>query len=812
MPTVQRSPAPDASHSRDSSSPVDGVSRWQLALEGANEAVWDWNFTTGVIYHDEKWARMLGYESAEIDASFDGWRQLVHPDDYAACEQVKNDHFAQRLPLYQAEYRMRTKSGTWHWILDRGKVVERGPDGQPLRMVGTHADITTRKDLEHRLRRSDELADQVSRLARIGGWEVDLHTKRVTWSREVHRIHEAAEGYQPTLDDVRWLFPPGYLESIEQDDPNGRVDMFDRELPLVTAKGRHIWVRVLGRTEIQEGRPGRVHGALQDITAQHQSETDRRQLELQLFQAQKMETLGTLSGGIAHDFNNLLTGILGFHELASDSIPADHPARACLAEAQHASLRARELVEQILTFSRQSAKTEHGAIDPGLVVEEARRFLRATLPSNINIETAVDPACPNVLADATQIHQVMLNLGSNAAHAMRRHGGTLRISLQPWEIEADQSVRLGDVHPGRYVRLSLSDTGHGMDEKTQRRIFEPFFTTKNTKEGTGLGLAICKRLVELMGGRIWVESVPGNGSTFAFELTVEPAALAEPMPTGDDTSLSIDNRRVLIVDDNATNRRILCLQLGSWGLLPTSVASGAEALARLARGENYDVAILDLQMPGMDGHQLAAQMRRQRTPVQLPLIMLTSLGHATAPAELNIVASVSKPVKPSTLFDLLVGIFHGRKVSRTASVDPGSAGEPLGQSHPLTILIAEDNAVNQRVAKLMLQRLGYEADFAANGREAVNAVANKTYDLVLMDMQMPELDGPGAAREICASLPASARPRIVAMTASASSADRDTCLAAGMDEFVTKPVRLQDLRRTLLSTPAGSQVAALPSA
>ena len=189
---------------------------------------------------------------------------------------------------------------------------------------------------------------------------------------------------------------------------------------------------------------------------------------------------------------------------------------------------------------------------------------------------------------------------------------------------------------------------------------------------------------------------------------------------------------------------------------------------------------------------------------------LTSLGNTSAPPELQVVASVSKPIKPSTLYDLLVGIFHGRKVNRTASVDPGSSGELLGQTHPLSILIAEDNAVNQRVAKLMLQRLGYEADFAANGREAVDAVAKKTYDLVLMDMQMPELDGPGAAREICARYPAEARPRIVAMTAGASSADRDTCLAAGMDEFVTKPVRLQDLRRTLLSTTVGSQAAALP--
>jgi PAS domain S-box-containing protein len=650
----------------ESRGPNMAAQRWQLALEGANEAVWDWDFQTGVIYHDDQWARMLGYDPAEINASLDGWRQLVHPDDVAASELSATEHFAQRASHYQAEYRMRTKSGGWHWILDRGKVVERTSDGQPLRMVGTHTDITARKDLEQRLRRSDELAEQVSRLARIGGWEVDLRTKKVTWSSEVHRIHEVSEDYRPTLDDVRWLFPAGFIEMLEKNDPATRLDMFDRELPLVTVKGRHIWVRVLGRTELHDGVPTRVHGALQDITSQHQSESDRRQLELQLFQAQKMETLGTLSGGIAHDFNNLLTGILGYHELAADSIPEDHPARACLAEAQHASLRARELVEQILTFSRQSPKTEHGAMDLAVVIEEARRFLRATLPANINIETTVDPACRQVLADATQIHQVILNLGSNAAHAMQRYGGTLRIRLQPWEIDTDQALRLADVRPGRYVRLSLSDTGHGMDQATQLRIFEPFFTTKNTQEGTGLGLAVVHGIVKAHRGAISLDSQVGVGTTFHVYL---PTAAGEASFQGgeDDPVPRGAGELICIVDDEEVVRSYTEAAIDKLGYKTITFASGEACLAAW-HGNNQlrgcRVLITDQAMPGLQGTKLALVMRKLIPG--LPAVVMSGFFSKISSRELDELEPavlLSKPFTTEQLGHALYRALHPAPVA-----------------------------------------------------------------------------------------------------------------------------------------------------
>jgi len=620
--------------------------RWQLAIEGTNEAVWDWNLERGTVYHDEAWARMLGYSPDEIDASINGWRQLVHPEDLPACEAVGQDHLAERVPLYQAEYRMRTKDGSWRWILDRGKVVKRASDGTPLRMVGTHTDITSRRDLEQRLRRTDELADQVSRIAHIGGWEVDLTTSRVTWSAEVCRIHEVDESYLPTLDDVRKFFPPGILEAIEAGVPVSLAGTFDHELPLITAKGRHIWVRVIGRAESLADKPARVHGALQDITMQHQTETDRRQLEIQLFQAQKMETLGTLSGGIAHDFNNLLTGIIGYHELAADSVPEDHPARACLAEARNASLRARELVEQILTFSRQSAETEHGAVDLGLVVEEARRFLRATLPANISIETDIDPNCSHVLADATQIHQVILNLGSNAAHAMRAHGGVLKLSVHPRDIGPDQGARLGGVTPGRYVRLSMSDTGHGMDEVTVRRIFEPFFTTKNTREGTGLGLAVVHGIVRAHRGVIDLESKVGVGTTFHVYLPMSP----DEESTGETESTPAPRgagELICVVDDEGIVGRFTKATIEKLGYQAVAFSSAEDCLAAWqVQPSDYRVLVTDQTMPGLQGTELATALRRLIPG--LPVVIMSGYFSKISSHELDELGQVELLAKPFT--------------------------------------------------------------------------------------------------------------------------------------------------------------------
>jgi PAS domain S-box-containing protein len=622
--------------------------RWQLAVLGANDAVWDWNIQSGFVFHDAHWAAMLGYDATEVGSSIESWRRLVHPDDIAASESAARSHIEERTPIYQCEYRMRSKAGDWRWILDRGKVVTRLPDGRALRMVGTHTDITPRKEMEHRLRRSEALADQVSRTALIGGWEIDVATSQLSWTAGVNRIYRLDEDVQLTLESALEYFPPEARDTLEAAIADARAlgKAFDLELPVNTTGGGRAWVRMLGRTEMNAAGPVRVYGAIQDITLKHDTETSRRQLEAQLFHAQKMETLGTLAGGIAHDFNNLLTGIIGYHELAAESVPEDHPARACLDEARKASLRARELVEQILTFGRQSSGMGLESADIGLVVEEVRRFLRATLPANVTITTHVDPDCPHVKADTTQIHQVLLNLGSNAAHAMRAQGGQLTISLQRAEVNLDQAAALGGLPAGSYVRLSVADTGHGIDESTIQRIFDPFFTTKSTREGSGLGLAVVHGIVRGHNGSISVESTVGVGSKFHVYL---PAVGEKRVAPEVDFSQAPDGagERICIVDDEDIVVRSTKVALEKKGY-QVRMFSSAEKCLEYLRGEGAacDALITDQTMPGMQGTELATAARG--LIAGLPVVIMSGYFAKIPSRALDELGPVTLLAKPFT--------------------------------------------------------------------------------------------------------------------------------------------------------------------
>jgi len=627
--------------------------RWQLAVEGTNDGVWDWNIQTGVTYHDHRWSQMLGYEPGEIPETIESWHHLIHPDDLAGCLAATEDHFAQRTPLYHHEHRLRTKQGDWKWILDRGKVVSWSAQNRPLRMVGMHTDVTARKLLEQRLHQFEQLMTQVSDIAQIGGWEMDLDTMQITWSEQARRIHEVGETYRPTVHSAVEFFAPEARDVIstafKAAMTHGRA--YDLELPLLTARGRRIWVRALARAEIVEGRPVRLIGAFQDISSRRDSEEARRKLEFQLFQAQKMETLGTLAGGIAHDFNNLLTGIMGYQELLGDTLGDNEVARDYLAQSRGASLRARELVEQILTFGRQSADDQHTPLDLGLVIEEARRLLRATIPSTIAIETDIAPDCGQVMGDATQIHQVLLNLGSNAAHAMHAHGGVLRISLAPVDTNTPRTATLATLTAGDYLRLSVSDTGHGMEEATIQRIFDPFFTTKEVREGTGLGLAVVHGIVRAHRGAIDVESKPGAGSTFHIYL---PVAILPGMDGVSSESPQAPRGRgesIFIVDDEDTVASFTKFALENKGYRAATVDTAANCLAALRSDPTAcDLLITDQTMPGMTGTDLAAKIRAFAP--KLPIIVMSGYFLKIPPQELAQIGQIDLLGKPFTTDEL----------------------------------------------------------------------------------------------------------------------------------------------------------------
>jgi PAS domain S-box-containing protein len=405
----------------------------------------------------------------------------------------------------------------------------------------------------------------------------------------------------------------------------------------------------------------------------------------------------------------------------------------------------------------------------------------------IELGCLFDEAAPaGILGDEARLRQVLLNLLSNGVKFTEAGEVVVLVHAEP---AGSESHRL---------ELVVRDTGIGIPPDRTDRLFTSFSqvdaSTTRRFGGTGLGLAISKRLVELMGGTISVESEPGRGSTFRITLTVTAAQVPSPIHLEKGLP-QLAGKRILVVDDNATNREIVTRHARSWGMDPVAVAVPTEALALVVAGEPFDVAVLDMMMPEMDGLALGAEIRRQRSPQDLPLLLLTSLGRLPEEQWTGVFsAQLAKPLKASQLYNALVTLLDaGDAHVETAQVAPDGAQAKSS----LRILLAEDNPMNQKVALRLLERLGYRADVASNGLEALAALEQQPYDVVLMDVQMPELDGLDASRRICEQWAPESRPQIIAMTANALPEDREACFAAGMNDYVAKPIRSDELAAAL---------------
>ena len=355
--------------------------------------------------------------------------------------------------------------------------------------------------------------------------------------------------------------------------------------------------------------------------------------------------------------------------------------------------------------------------------------------------------------------------------------------------------------------FAVRDTGIGLSPEASGRLFQKFSqadaSTTRKYGGTGLGLAISKRLAELMGGTMSAASDgPGRGATFTFTINAPPAVLpAAGRREFIGAQRELRGRRVLVVDDNATNRRVLKLQMAKWGMVPADADAPDEALHRGLDGHVFDLAILDMHMPQMSGVELARRLRAARPA--LPLVLFTSLGRKEAGDVDGLFnAYLAKPLRQSQLFDTLVTLLTQDAAPKVAAAARPRLDAGMAERHPLRILVAEDNVVNQKLALRLLQQMGYRADVASNGIEAIESIERQPYDIVLMDVQMPEMDGLDAAREINRRWPNGERPRIVAMTANAMQGDREACIAAGMDDYVTKPIRVDALVAALSNVTA----------
>ena len=452
------------------------------------------------------------------------------------------------------------------------------------------------------------------------------------------------------------------------------------------------------------------------------------------------------------------------------------------------------IINDILDFSKIESghlDLEWHPFDLRNCIEEAVDLLASRAAErNLDLVCLLDDDLPGtVMGDITRLRQVMVNLISNAVKFTPEG----EIIIQAHKESVPEKLRRLRLH------FSLRDSGVGIPADKMDRLFKSFSqvdsSTTRQYGGTGLGLAISKRLAELMGGTMWVESTPGKGSTFHFTIEVEPMDTpAEPAKA----LRLLEGRRLLVVEDHPLNRQLISSLARKWGLIVKEASTATEALASLGQPGKFDVVLLDMQLPERNGFNLAEAIRTSPGCRSVPLVLLSSTRLRAGDerlAALGFSVTLHKPVRSTQLLDALAraiaGLTQARKTPAVPQVDT-----TLALQLPLRILLADDNPVNQKVGLLLLEKMGYRADAVANGIEVVSALDRQPYDIVLLDVQMPEMDGHQAATEICRRWPEK-RPRLIAITGDAMRRDREECLAAGMDDYMAKPLRVKELESIL---------------
>ena len=592
----------------------------------------------------------------------------VHEDDREAARSRINDRrtgsrSTRRLAIHAfGDYSRGPESaadeGTRNpvFLVDAGGLYVTGESDFKV-FVGTQGiarDITEQRKMESARLESEDRLLLALEVSGAGIWQMDLKSGRIQMDERIYALlgydeEDLADGIHFLQDNTA----PETWEAIRRKFDRhviGMAPMFDHEFRLRSRKAQWRWFHTKAKVIRfdKEGRPETMVGIILDTSERKESEAERERLETKLQQAQKMEAIGTLAGGIAHDFNNILGAIFGYAQLAQMHASDPQRIRSYVDNIFKASERAKGLVEQILIFTRQG-KSQKIPSDIAIVLKEVVKLIRASIPTTIDIVQYIPTGLGTIMADQTQIHQVVMNLCTNAAHAMEAEGGRLEVTLEAVHKEAVTLPNGEDLTAGDYLQLSVSDTGTGMDAAVLDRIFDPYFTTKAVGEGTGMGLATVHGIVNDHGGRIFVESAPGQGSVFRvlFPLLEKPEKVAADQPAVSPGG----SERILFVDDEEVLVKVGVEMLKDLGYDTVGTTSASRALEMFRQApERFDLVITDMTMPDMTGDQLTAEILHYRADV--PVIICTGYSKRMSSERalaLGIRAFLMKPVSVQEL-------------------------------------------------------------------------------------------------------------------------------------------------------------------